>query len=342
MAAAEPAPDHEVFAAGDVVLQAGVTLRDVKLAYKCHGTLNRERSNAIVFPTRFSGRHGDNEYLIGEGHALDPRKYFIIVPNLLGNGVSSSPSNTPQPFDRGRFPLVTIYDNVMLQRRLLTERFGIDRLALALGWSMGAQQAYHWAALFPDAVPRLAAIGGSARTSDHNFVFLEGVMAALRADAAWNGGWYEKQPATGLRAMARVWAGWGLSQTFYRRKMYRDMGYATVEDFLIGFWENLFLQRDANNLLALATTWQKGDISANDRFKGNFEAALGAIEARAIVMPGATDLYFPPEDNEVEVAHMKRAELRPIPSVWGHYAGGGRDKEAVAFIDAALTDLLAR
>ena len=336
-----PAIDYEVFAAGDVVLQCGLTLRDTKLAYKCHGTLNRERNNAIIFPTRYSGRHGDNEYLIGEGMALDPRKYFIIVPNLLGNGISSSPSNTPPPFDRARFPNVTIHDNVMLQRRFLSERFGIDRLALALGWSMGAQQAYHWAALFPDKVERLAAIGGSARTSDHNFVFLEGVKAALTADAAWRGGWYDQQPAVGLRAMGWVWAGWGLSQTFYRRKLYRDMGYATVEDFLVGFWEGLFLQRDANNLLALIWTWQHGDISANDRFQGDFDKALAAIEARAIVMPGSTDLYFPPEDNEYEVARMKRAALRPIPSIWGHYAGGGRDKEAVQFIDRALMELLA-
>ncbi len=336
-----PAPDHDVFAAGDVVLQCGLTLRDAKLAYKCHGTLNRERSNAIVFPTRYSGRHGDNEYLIGEGMALDPKKYFIIVPNLLGNGVSSSPSNTPPPFDRARFPNVTIHDNVMLQRRLLVEKFGVDRLALAIGWSMGAQQAYHWAALFPDRVERLAAIGGSARTSHHNFVFLEGVKAALTADAAWNGGWYEKPPTVGLRAMARVWAGWGLSQAFYRQELYKTMGYASVEDFLVGWWEGLFLQRDANNLLALIWTWQHGDISANGTYNGDFGKALGAIEAKALVMPGSTDLYFPPEDNEYEVARMKHATLRPIPSIWGHYAGGGRDKEAVKFMDDRLKELLA-
>lgn len=335
------AADHEVFAAGDVVLQCGLTLRDAKLAYKCHGTLNKDKTNTIVFPTRFSGRHGDNEYLIGEGMALDPRRYFIVVPNLLGNGVSSSPSTTPPPFDRARFPRVTIYDNVMLQRRLMAERFGVERVALAVGWSMGAQQAYHWAALFPTFVERLAAIGGSARTSDHNFVFLEGVKAALTADAAWQGGWYAAQPATGLRAMARVWAGWGLSQTFYREKLYKEMGYASVEDFLVGWWEGLFLQRDANNLLALISTWQHGDVSANDLYRGDFDKALAAIEARAMVMPGSTDLYFPTEDNAYEVKRMRRAELRPIPSIWGHYAGGGRDPAALKFIDAGLKELLA-
>ena len=334
--------DHEVFEAGDVVLQCGLTVRNTKLAYKTHGKLNAGKSNAIVFPTRFSGRHGDNEFLIGAGLALDPDKYFIVVPNLLGNGISSSPSNTPPPFNKARFPKVTIHDNVMLQRRLMTEVLGVDRLALAIGWSMGAQQAYQWAAAFPDRVERLCAIGGSARCSEHNYVFLEGVRVALMTDAAFKDGFYDTPPEKGLCAMGRVWAGWGLSQTWYRQRLYKQMGYATLEDFLVGYWEALFLQRDANNLLTLIWTWQHADISANDVYKGDFERALGAIRATAIVMPGATDMYFPPEDNEHEVRHMPNAELRPIPSIWGHYAGGGRDPEANKLMDQALKELLAR
>jgi len=333
--------DHQTFEAGDVVLQCGITLKGAKLAFKTHGTLNAVKSNLVLFPTRFSGRHGDNEYLIGEGMALDPRRYFIVVPNLFGNGVSSSPSNTPSPLDRARFPSVTIHDNVLVQRRLLTEVFGVDRLVLAVGWSMGAQQAYQWAALWPDQIERLLAICGSARCSPHNFVFLDGMRAALTADAAWRGGWYDEPPAVGLRAIARAWAGWGLSQEFYRRHMYREMRYATVEDFLINWWEGLFRQRDANNLLALIWTWQHADIAANDIYEGDFERALGAIEARTIVMPCRTDLYFPPEDSAYEVRHMKQAELRIIDSVWGHYDGGGRDRESLRAIDAALKDLLA-
>lgn len=333
--------DHRIFEAGDVVLQCGITLKGAKLAFKTHGELNADKSNLVLFPTRFSGRHGDNEYLIGEGMALDPRQYFIVVPNLFGNGASSSPSNTSPPLDRARFPGVTIYDNVRVQRRLLVEVFGIDRLALVIGWSMGAQQAYQWAALWPDQVDRLMAICGSARCSPHNFVFLDGMKSALTADAAWRGGWYDEPPAVGLRAIARAWAGWGLSQEFYRRHVYREMGYASVEDFLINWWEGLFLQRDANNLLALIWTWQHADIAQNDVYKGDFDRALGAIEARTIVMPCRTDLYFPPEDNAYEVRHMKRAELRVIESVWGHYAGGGRDRESLSTIDTALKDLLA-
>lgn len=333
--------NYEIFELGDTVLRMGATLRNAKLAYKTYGTLNGDRSNAIVYPTRFGGRHSDNEWLIGEGMALDPDKYFIVVPNMMGNGLSSSPSNTPPPYGSARFPNVTVHDNVAAQHRLLTERFGIQKVALVTGNSMGAQQTFQWGASYPRMVERIAPFCGSARTSPHNFVFLEGVKAALTADAAFKQGWYDKPPATGLRAFARVYAGWALSQAFYREHVYLEQGASSLEDYLIASWEGSYVGKDANDLLAMLWTWQNADIGATTGFDGGFEAALGAIEAKAIVMPGKTDLYFPPEDNEYEVSHMPDAELRPIPSIWGHFAGSGRNPEDVKFINDALTELLA-
>ena len=96
--------DYEVFDLGNVVLQSGGTLRDAKLAYKTFGTLSPKKDNVIVYPTWYSAQHFENEWLIGKGMALDPSTYFIIIPNMLGNGLSSSPSNTPEPYDRARFP----------------------------------------------------------------------------------------------------------------------------------------------------------------------------------------------------------------------------------------------
>ena len=243
--------DYEIFELGDVVLQRGATLRGAKLAYKTYGTLNADKSNVIVYPTWYSGQHYDNEWLIGPGMALDPAKYFIIVPNMLGNGLSSSPSNTPEPYNLSRFPNVTLYDNVTLQHRLVTEKFGIEHIALVVGWSMGAQQTNQWGCLYPDMVRRIAPFCGSAKTAPHNIVFLEGVKAALTADAAWNGGWYTTPPSKGLRAVGRVYAGWGLSQPFYMQQLWRELGFSSLEDFLVGYWEGFFLKKDANNLLAM-------------------------------------------------------------------------------------------
>lgn len=335
--------DYEIFDLGDFTFQSGATLRGAFLAYKTFGRLNAAKDNVIVYPTWYSGQHGDNEWLIGEGMALDPEKYFILIPDMFGNGLSSSPSNTPEPYNAARFPKVTAYDNVRAQHRLLTERFGVARIRLVTGWSMGGLQTFHWGAMYPDMVERIAPFCGSARCSRHNYVFLEGVKAALTADAAFAEGWYRAKPERGLRAMARVYAGWGFSQTFYRQELdLKAMGYASLEDFLVGFWEGLFLAKDANNLLAMLWTWQHGDISANELYGGDFLRALSAIRARAYVMPGRTDLYFPPEDSEIEVAHMPNAKLVPFESVWGHFAGGpGTSPADVAFLDARLKELLA-
>jgi homoserine O-acetyltransferase len=86
--------------------------------------------------------------------------------------------------------------------------------------------------------------------------------------------------------------------------------------------------------------WEHADISHSEPYGGRLEAALAAIEAKAIVLPGASDVYFPAEDSANEVRHMRNARLLPIPSPWGHWAGNGRRAEDLAFIDAALSALL--
>jgi len=334
--------DYSIFEAGDVVLQSGLTYRNARLAYKTHGTLNAAKSNAIVYPTSFGAQHTDLEWQIGEGKPLDPSKYFIVIINKFGNGLSSSPSNTPPPFDRGRYPHFTMTDNVRVQQRLMQEVFGIERVCLVYGFSMGAQQAFHWGALFPDRVERIAPICGSAKTSPHNFVFLEGVKTALIADPAWQDGWFATQPVRGFQAFGRVYAGWGLSQAFYREEVWRKIGFSSLEDFLVGSWEAGFRRRDANDLLAMLWMWQHADISANELYGGDFPKALGAIKAKAIVMPCETDLYFTVEDSRREVARMPNAELRPIPSIWGHRAGNPMfNTEDAKFINDAVKELLA-
>lgn len=313
--------DYAVFDLGPTRLQLGATVPNLKLAYKTYGTLAPDRSNLILYPTSYGARHGDTEWLIGAGRVLDPSRWFVVIPNMFGNGLSSSPSNLPEPFGHGRFPVFTHWDNVHAQKRLLEEVFGVERIRLAYGWSMGGQQALHWGAIFPDRVERICAVCTSARTSEHNKVFLQGVRATLTADAAWTGTYFRERPVTGLRAMGRVYAGWAMSQAFYRRKLWAETGFSSLEDWLVRSWEANFLRRDGDDLLSSLETWYRSDISDNEIFKGDLARALGAIRARSIVMPSTTDLYFTAEDSEAETKLMPNAEFRPIRSDWGHRAG---------------------
>ena len=333
--------DFKIFNLDDITLQSGKVLTDAKLAYQTYGVLNPARDNVIVMPTYYTGTHNSNEGFFGPGRAIDPARHFIVSINQFGNGYSSSPSNTPAPCDGPRFPDITLHDNIACQHRLLKEELGVDCIALVFGWSMAGCQSYQWAAQFPDMVKAIVPFCASARTSPHNIVFLEGVQAALQADTVWNNGDYSEQPVRGLRAFGRVYAGWAFSQTFYRNGYYKKMGFETIEELLVD-WENDHVDNwDANNLLTKLKAWKSGDISNNDIYHGDFKAALGAIKAKAILIPSSSDLYFPPEDNEIEAHLMPNAELRIFKSDWGHCAvSPGNEPAFNDFLDRAITDVL--
>lgn len=332
--------DAKTFLLGDMRLQSGRILPDARLVYATHGSMNADKSNVVLYPTSYGAQHTDLAWLIGADGVLDPDRWFIVVVNKFGNGQSTSPSNVAEPLARGRWPTVSHVDNVSAQARLLTEVFGVERLALVYGWSMGAQQALHWGALFPDRVARICALCGSARTSVHNKVFLEGVRAALTADANWTGTHFRARPEVGLRAMGRLYAGWAMSQAFYRQGLHITEANPTLEDYLIRSWEANFYRRDGDDLLAMLKTWEISDISANDLYGGDLTMALGAIRARTFIMPSRTDLYFTAEDAEAEARLMPNAEFRPIESVWGHRAGNpATNPEDMAFIRRAVEEL---
>jgi len=325
---------------GNIELLSGAMLPEAVLAYCTYGELNAAKDNVVLLPTFYTGSHLRNEGFFGTGRAIDPARHFIVSVNLFGNGWSSSPSNAAPAAQGANFPEVSLYDNVKCQHRLLTEALGVERIRLVAGWSMAGCQAYHWAAQYPEMVGAILPFCASARTSPHNFVFLEGVKAALTADHTWAGGRYTSPPEAGLKAFGRVYAGWAFSQTFYREGLYRNLGFESVEA-LLRDWEEDHLNWDANNLLAKLRTWQTADISANPVYAGDFERALGRITAKAILMPCSTDLYFPPEDNAIEARHLPNAELRTYDSPWGHcVASPGNDPEFTRFLDRALSELL--
>jgi len=331
---------HRTFALGNVRLQSGAVLHNAQLAYATYGTLSPNADNAILLPTFYTGTHLRNEPLFGSGRAIDPAHHFILSVNLFGNGYSSSPSNSDGPHAGPGFPEITLFDNVACQHRLLTEGLGVRKLALVLGWSMAAMQAYQWAAQYPDMVDAILPYCGAARCSALNYAFLDGPRAALQADDAWNEGNYMKPPEKGLRAFGRVYVAWAYSHAFFRDKLYRELGFATLEDFVRG-WEEDHLKWDANDLLTKIWTWQHGNISDNKIYRGDFKRALQSIRARAIVMPCRMDLYFVPEDNAAEVASMSHAELRVFDSPWGHCVGSpGRVPEFQRALDKAAAELL--
>ena len=333
--------NYDKFELGDVTLLSGEVLSSAFLVYKTYGKLDANKSNVVVLPTFYTGSHQRNEGFFGVGRAIDPDKHFIVSINMFGNGLSSSPSNAEPPQDGPRFPHISLWDNVACQYRLVTEALGVSRIALVAGWSMAGCQAYQWAAQYPGFVDAIMPFCASAKTSPHNYVFLEGVRAALCADQNWKNGDYTSPPVKGLKAFARVYAGWAFSQTFYRESLYKKIGYESFEELLVDWEEDHAENWDANDLICKLRTWQTSDISIGPIYNGNFEDALESIKAKSILMPCTQDLYFPPEDNAIEAGYMLNAEFRPFDSPWGHCAANpGNDKAFTAAQEEGLSQLL--
>ena len=332
--------NYEFFALGEFELERGGSIPNCQLAYATLGKLNHDKSNAILFPVMFSGTSGSLQHFVGENLALDPKKYFIIIPNQLGNGISSSPHNTPSPYAMSAFPALDIADDVRAQYRLITEHFGIEKLALVLGWSMGAQQTYEWAVRYPDTVSRAAPIAGTAKTNPHNALYVETFCEALTSDPAWNQGEYTEPHAveSGLRRLAHVFALMGLSAKFYKQELWTKLDIASREDFLTGFWEKWFLPMDPNALLCMADKWKHGDVSIP--YQHDLANALGRITANTTVIAFSEDMFVPLHDCQSEQALIPNSQLAVIDSLWGHFSMLGLSEEDFTQLNKILKDLL--
>ncbi len=238
---------YELHDIGNLELEEGGTIRGCKLAYATFGTLNAAKDNAILVPTWYSGTNKIMEQVyIGKGRALDPDKYFIIVVNQIGNGLSTSPHNTPAPGGMGNFPHVRIGDDVRAQHKLVTEKFGLSSLALVVGGSMGAQQTYEWAVRYPDMVKRAAPIAGTAKNTVHDFLFTETLVEAITSDPGFNNGFYTS-PADvreGLLRHAKMWAVMGWSTEFFQQNRHKALGFSSMDDFIVNFMNGYFSVMD--------------------------------------------------------------------------------------------------
>lgn len=333
---------YSCYKLGDFSLAEGGLIPNCTLAYRTYGTLNPEKNNVIVVPTWFSGTSKGYEPYIGVGRALDPEKYFIIVINQIGSGLSSSPHNSPEPIAMHNFPNVRIEDDVKAQHQFITEHFGVKEVALVVGGSMGAQQTYEWAVRFPDMVKRAAPIAGTAKNTVHDFLFTDTLMEAITSDPGWNKGNYtsHSEVADGLKRHANIWAVMGLSTEFYIQEKWNLFGTETVDEFMEGFLQPLFQSMDPNNLLTMAWKWQRGDVSRMTN--GNLEKALGRIKAKVFVMPIDEDMFFPPRDCEKEQQMIENSELRLLHSIVGHFGLFGAEGETYFDqVDRHLSELLA-
>jgi len=335
------------------VTKNGESLDGGFVAYKTHGTLNAEKTNVILHPTSFDATHWELECNIGPGKLLDTTRYFVVVVNLLGNGVSFSPS-TCAPGQRFPKQGTTMCDNVRLQA-LLLDSLGISTLELIYGYSMGAMQAFHWGVMFPARVRRIAAVCGSARASDYNVVFLDSLEAALRADVDLredaDGNLHRVGSCVqGLKAFGRIYAGWGVPMEFYRRELWRGSSrdgvpFQSREDFVVRSYEGGFSGAHPLNLLAQIQTWRTADVSKAFGLPAetDLKSALARVSARTYVAPCTTDSYFTVAEVQAEAELLPRARFLPIESFWGHRAGDphrpGQEKDA-RFLADAVGELL--
>jgi homoserine O-acetyltransferase len=337
----EAGEKHE-FVIPNLKTESGVTLPKARVVYGTYGHLNAARDNVILLPSHYMADYHGYEWLIGPGHALDTSKMFLVATELFGNGHSSSPSNTPEPYHGPRFPVTTIRDNVEAVHKLLTEELHITHLRAIIGFSMGAQQAFQWAVSYPDFADRIVATAGTAKTYPHGFVRLEGQIAALTADAAFQNGDYTAPPKKGMEAFGVVWTAWLFSQEWWRKELWREGAKpgTTFESTLNEFRTNFIPGADANDLILQCRTWEKHDVGATPGFGGDVAKALGSIKVPFLYMPSETDLYFPVGDARYEAAFMHAVTLLPIPSLWGHTAGAGSSPADEKFLNENIGKFL--
>jgi len=311
---------------------SGATL-PIKVAYRSY---NPSSPKKACIPTCYGSRINTTLAFTENNYALS--SYHVVVVAMLGNGESSSPSNTP------KFPKQLDYrDCIHAQYELLIKHLGIKELDVVQGFSMGGQQAYYWACMYPHFVRNAIVTCGSAKTSGHNYTFLEGPKTALLNSVDYADGGYNAQgikPLRGLRAFGRAYCAWLTSGAWYRERHWETtLGYSSIEEYIKGQSETAFEEWDAEDVLILARMWQAGDVGTT-REDGDYTNALESIEARMLVMPARTDQYFLVADSEVEMKYLRKAELAPIETVWGHMAGGGGNDEDTKWMSGRIREFL--
>jgi homoserine O-acetyltransferase/O-succinyltransferase len=330
---------HQSFAEGDFKLESGEAIKDFSISYVTHGTLNANKSNAILMVTAISGNHHRLDFMIGPGKALDPDKYFIICTDAIGNGLTTSPSNSKaQP--RMAFPKFTIRDMVDSQYRLLKEKFGIDHVVAVVGPSMGGMQTLQWGVSHPDFMDALVAMVPLAKTPAWSIAVMEASRKAIMNDPAWKDGNYEAPPEKGVRLWRDI-----LNLLAARTPDMYAAQFKNGTDVLpwITEQENAAMKLfDANDWIYQTWAYDRHDVGTTPGFGGDTAKALASIKAKTLILTGTKDLLnpeFEPTEAGKNIPNVKMMTISP-GTVTGHAAAGGFFPGDVEFLNRETGALL--
>lgn len=319
---------------GDLALESGEVIRGYRQSYVTHGELGAAKDNAALICSSIAGTAHRLDFLIGPGLALDPGRVFVIGTDAIGNGRSTSPSNSAaQP--GMAFPRFTIRDMVAAQARLVREAFGIERLVAVVGASMGGMQALQWAVSHPDAMRAVVALVPLAKSPPWTRAVNETSRNILMADPAWNGREFTAWPARSFRAWADFMQGVvgrtppGLADADASAFLAAREAEAAERRFAAEDWLHQTWAYDAH------------DVGTTPGFNGDTAAALRSVRARTLVLGPPLDLYNPVEEQRWAAAQIPGARFVEIPSPNGHFASNAGRPEDVAFMNAEIGAFLA-
>ena len=329
---------HCIAELGDLVLESGQSIRDFRQSYVTHGELNAAKDNAVLVCISLTGNHHRLDFLIGPGKALDTGRYFVICADPIGNGLSSSPSNSLLQ-SRMQFPRFRIRDMVQAQYRLLTESLGVSRVHAIVGASMGGMQALQWAVSHPQFAQRIVAMTPMAKTHPWAMLVVEAARSCLTADPSWSEDGFREIPVRGWRAYTALMTAL-LSRTPAAVAEFAPDLPATRQWF-----DKLLTQTTRNGFDAHDYLYQSWAYEAHDvgSTTGGADTAhaLAGIAAKTLIAAPALDLFNPAESARWAAAQIPGAQCVEIPSVQGHQAATATRAEDAAFLNRVIGEFLA-
>jgi homoserine O-acetyltransferase/O-succinyltransferase len=295
---------------GDFKLESGEVIRDCRIGYRTYGSLNAGKSNVMVFTTWFGGNTEQLAGNFGPGRTVDTSKYYGISIDALGNGVSTSPSNsTIQP--GMKFPRFTVRDMVNSQHQLLTQVLHIDHVKAVLGISMGGMQTFQWIVSYPDFMDKAVPFMGSPRMAAYDLTHWQAEIDIIMHDSEWKNGEYTENPARS--ALGEIGALLLSTPAGYNRQTSRQQALEQIEKFKT---DPAF---DANNHIRTAQAVMKLDVS--DVYGGSMERAAAAVKAKVLVVIATHDLAVTPGEAR-DFARLIHADVLELTGDCGHRANG--------------------